>query len=79
MRARVAWHSSFIICVVEGQRVRGRGCQPSRALPQGEGEGMRVTCDVEEVTLTNDEGLDVESVEATCSKVRAHDRVVWHG
>jgi hypothetical protein len=29
---------------------------------------MRVLCDVEEVTLTNDEGLDVESVEATCSK-----------
>ena len=29
---------------------------------------MRVVCDVEEVTLTNDEGLDVESVEATCRK-----------
>ena len=29
---------------------------------------MRVACDIEETTLTNDEGLDVESVEATCSK-----------
>jgi hypothetical protein len=29
---------------------------------------MRVVCDIEETTLTNDEGLDVESVEATCRK-----------
>ena len=29
---------------------------------------MRVTCDVGEVTLTNDEGLEVESVEATCQR-----------
>ena len=31
---------------------------------------MRVTCDVEETTLTNDEGYDVESVEATCRRCR---------
>ena len=30
------------------------------------GNGMRVTCDVEETTLTNDEGYDVDSVEAVC-------------
>ena len=29
---------------------------------------MRVVCDVEEVTLTNDEGHDVDSVEAVCRK-----------
>ena len=29
---------------------------------------MRIVCDVEETTLTNDEGHDVESVEATCSR-----------
>ena len=29
---------------------------------------MKVVCDVEEVTLANDEGLDVEGVEATCRK-----------
>jgi hypothetical protein len=31
-----------------------------------EGSGMRVTCDIAETTLTNDDGYDVESVEAIC-------------
>jgi hypothetical protein len=29
---------------------------------------MRVICDVEETTLMNEEGFDVDSVEATCRK-----------
>ena len=32
------------------------------------GSGMRVTCDIEETTLTNDEGYDVDSIEATCGQ-----------
>ena len=39
-----------------------------RVLFHTRGLGMRVTCDIGETTLINDEGLDVESVEATCQR-----------
>ena len=39
---------------------------------------MRVACDIEETTPVNDEGYDVDSIEAMCRRMRARNRVIRH-